>query len=427
LAKLLEKVGGDELKAWLLPRLRDPDYASRWQASQFLTEVQGGSDVGANAVVARPRGDGSYELHGEKWFCSVANADVFLMTARLEGGAEGTAGLGAFVVPRLDEQGAPNGFAIRRLKDKLGTRHMASAEIDFSGARGWPLGPLEDGFKNIVEVVLTTSRVYNAVSCAGIMRGAELEAFAYAHAREAFGRPIVSFPLVQRSLARIKVTRCAALASSFALARLGERLEAGAASADEGHAFRALVGMNKLVTALRATTVVHEAMEVLGGNGAIEEFSILPTLYRDCYVLEAWEGTHNVLCAQLLRDLRRYGLHAGLLRWMRAQVAEPVPPSLKAVTARLAEQLEALEPAFARVLEAERAPASVMIRELGERMMLVAQGLWLLEAARAVEAGSESAIPAIYEHFVRVELLAQDLTEDPGGLARVALLSHARG
>ena len=129
LIKILKRLGSEEQQQRFLPFLMDRDHDAGWQGSQFLTEVQGGSDVGANAVEARPVGDGTWRIHGEKWFCSVANAELFLMTARPVGAPAGTRGLGVFAVPRTLEDGTPNRFVLRRLKSKLGTRAMASGEI----------------------------------------------------------------------------------------------------------------------------------------------------------------------------------------------------------------------------------------------------------------------------------------------------------
>ncbi len=263
----------------------------RLWASQFLTEVQGGSDVGANVLEARERGDGTATLHGEKWFCSVIDAPLFLVTARPQGGGTGTAGRGAYVMPRA-HAGSPNGFSVRRLKDKLGTRSMASAEVDFDGAEALRVGD----FKDVVEVVLNTSRVFNAVCCAGFMARAEREARAFAHQRVAFGAPIATFPSVARVLARART-------EAFAARSLAMRLAGEAMPSTPGT--RMLVNLCKTWTASTCPSVVRDAIEVLGGNGAIEDFSVLPRLLRDSIVLEAWEGGHGVLAAQILRDARR--------------------------------------------------------------------------------------------------------------------------
>lgn len=350
--KVLRDVPGSG--AWL-DRLCDPDYDRRLHASQFLTEVQGGSDVGANAVVARETADG-WRVHGEKWFCSVIDAGLFLVTARPEGAPAGTAGLRAFVVPR-EVDGRPNGFTIRRLKYKLGTRSMASAEVDFEGALATPVGD----FKKTVEVVLNTSRLFNAVCAAGFLQRAWREADAWARARVAFGQPILAFPSIARSVARVRVRAAAARAVSFHLAELGDR-----AQGDDALAWRMLVNLNKIWTALDAVAGVHEAIEVMGGNAAIEDFSVLPRLLRDAIVLEAWEGGHGVLCAQLLRDSRK-----GL--W------EPLFDHLERATG---ERLAARE-RWARVVR--RPDAEVVFRDLVEETAAPVAAALL--RARGTEAG----------------------------------------
>ena len=304
LARALRRAASDEVRDRFLPGLVRSDYRTAERASQFLTEVQGGSDVGANATVAEPRADGSYTLRGEKWFCSVADAEQFLVTARIPGAPAGTRGLGCFVMPRLLD-GAPNGFALRRLKEKLGTRAMASGELDLDGATAWPVGPVEHGFRTAVGVVLNTSRWMTAVGATGMMRRAYLEASAYARHRRAFGARIDEFPAVRAILAQLRVSWTGALHLVFALTALEDRIDAGTADEEAVLYHRFLVNAAKYACSVEATGAVRQSIEVLGGNGTIEEFSVLPRLYRDSIVYESWEGTHNVLVAQVLTDLRR--------------------------------------------------------------------------------------------------------------------------
>jgi alkylation response protein AidB-like acyl-CoA dehydrogenase len=299
LVRALRTKASDQLRDRFLPPLLETDYDRAQRGAQFLTERHGGSDVGANRVEAVPDGD-MWRLHGEKWFCSVADADQFVVTARPRGAPDGTSGIGCFLVPR--EGG---GFRIRRLKDKLGTRALATGEIEFEGAVGYPLGPLEDGFKTAVGV-LNTSRWLNSVGSTGLMKRACSEASAFAREREAFGGPIDRFPLVRENLAVMKSEEAAAFASSMHLTDLVARIDEGTASDEDVVWHRLLVNGNKFVTSLAATQVVQRGIETLGGNGTIEDFSPLPRLYRDAIVFESWEGTHNVLCAQVLRDLERF-------------------------------------------------------------------------------------------------------------------------
>jgi acyl-CoA dehydrogenase len=298
LVRALRTVASDDLRERFLPPLLETDYDKAQRGAQFLTERHGGSDVGANLVEAVPDGDG-WRLHGEKWFCSVADADQFVVTARPRGAPEGTRGIGCFLVASAD-----GGFTIRRLKDKLGTRALATGEIEFEGARAYPLGPLEHGFRTAVNV-LNTSRWLNAVGSTGLVRRAFVEASAFAREREAFGGPIERFPLVRENLAVMKSEAAAALASTMHVTELVAGIDDGTASDDDVAWHRILVNANKFVTSLAATKVCRRGIEALGGNGTIEDFSPMPRLYRDSIVFESWEGTHNVLCAQALRDLAK--------------------------------------------------------------------------------------------------------------------------
>jgi acyl-CoA dehydrogenase len=361
LVRALRTAASDELRDRFLPPLLETEYDRAERGAQFLTERHGGSDVGANRVEAVAEGE-AWRLHGEKWFCSVADADQFVVTARPRGAPEGTRGIGCFIVPR---EGA--GFRIRRLKDKLGTRALATGEIEFEGAVGYPLGPLEDGFKTAV-AVLNTSRWLNAVGSSGLMRRAYDVASEFARERVAFGRQIVDFPLVREHLAVMRAEADGALASTTELTELVARIDEGVATGEDVAWHRVLVNANKMVTSLTATRAVRRGIEVLGGNGTIEDFSPLPRLWRDAIVFESWEGTHNVLCAQVLRDLERMdavglaveraGASDELAERLRRSVAEPQWGALH-IRAQLDElvrsvqvkALRASEPASAELLE----------------------------------------------------------------------------
>ena len=333
LRRALERRADPALAERYVARLREVDATRAARGAQFLTEVQGGSDVGANLVVAVPDEyvPGAWRITGEKWFCSVADADLFALTARPEGAGAGTRGLGCFLVPRTLDGVTPNGFAIRRLKDKLGTRALASAEIDFDGALGFPIGEVGDGFAIAVEELLNVSRWLNALGAAGIMGRAWLVASGFAARRRAFGRPIEDFDVVAEQLALLRAHTDAAIASTVALSALVGRLDEGTATDDEVCAHRFLVNALKVVTSLDATACVHDAIEVLGGNGTIEDFSVLPRLYRDAVVFESWEGTHHVLCAQIQRDAARGLVTEGLERWFESEL-DRVPDTARVLS-----------------------------------------------------------------------------------------------
>jgi alkylation response protein AidB-like acyl-CoA dehydrogenase len=319
--KTLQYAGGEELKKKYLPRLLDPNYATRFHGAQFLTEIQGGSDVGANACAATllDAGENKWLINGEKWFCSNVTADLALITARPEVAPEnspensiaGTKGLGLFLLPRRLDDGSPNGIYIRRLKDKLGTKSLATAEVDFKDAIAYQIGEPGRGFQHAMDFVINTSRLYNAVGSAGAARRAYLIAWAYAQHRRAFGVAIKDFPLTQETLAEMRVVTMAITSGSLYLAHLRDEIEAGRADEAGKQFFRLAVNLNKYRSSISATDVIRRGIEILGGNGAMENFSILPRLLRDSVIFEAWEGAHNTLIAQSARDIRRLKLHEG--------------------------------------------------------------------------------------------------------------------
>ena len=176
------------------------------------------------------------------------------------------------------------------------------------------------GFKIVVELVLNTSRWANALGSAGLLRRAYVEAWTFAQNRRAFGGAIGRYPLVMEALAETKVDLYAMLASTLRLSSLIERMDLGVATEQERAVHRLLVNINKYRTSVQASLGIRRAQEILGGNGAIEDFSIVPRLYRDAVVFESWEGSHNVLCLQVLRDMQRYGLHEALFGYLGAMV-----------------------------------------------------------------------------------------------------------
>lgn len=415
--RALRQHGPAGLRERFLPPLVEPDYDRAQRAAQFLTEVQGGSDVGANLAYAVPCGADEWRITGEKWFCSVADADQFFVTARIADRGSGTRGLGSFLVPRVHSNGEPNGFRIRRLKDKLGTRALASAEIDFDNALGYAIGRIEDGFRIAVGTVLNTSRWLNAAGSTGLMRRAVVEASHYARARHAFGHPIADFALVREQLATMTVEEQAALASTIELATLVDRIEHGSSGHDDVAFHRLLVNANKYVTSVAATDVVHRGIEVLGGNGTIEDFSCLPRLYRDAIVFESWEGSHNVLCEQVRRDIARL------------DILDPVLDRLRSLhtrldtledTATVAKALDSLEtPLRAAVTDPDGSPA--FRRHLGRLTRVIQATCLLSEAASDLAAGITSSKAAVAAFFTRRHLTpGYDPTQDSGRRTLVA-------
>lgn len=290
-----------------LDKLTHPSFQNNFTGAQFLTEIQGGSDVGANISKARRDQNNEWEITGEKWFCSNANADLILMTARYDDTLSGTKGLGLFLVPARLSDGQPNHYRIRRLKQKIGTRSMATGEIDFEGAQAYLMGKAADGIHLVMENVLHLSRIFNAFSVLGMARRAYQIACYYAQNREAFQHPIIEYPLVKEQLAHIKAENTAMLASIFHMAKCQDKLDTQSEpDASEKLLLRTLANLNKYFTAMRSVENVHHCLDILAGNGTIESFSSLPRLLRDCIVCENWEGTHFILWMQILRDIGKF-------------------------------------------------------------------------------------------------------------------------
>jgi acyl-CoA dehydrogenase len=315
--RVLQKIQDFPLKNFYLEKLTAPSYESNYTGAQFVTEVQGGSDIGNNTVEAYIDESDRWRISGEKWFCSNANADLILMTARYSPTIDGTKGLGLFLVPALLDSGERNRYTFRRLKDKLGTRSLATAEIDFHEAYAMPIGKPEEGFKILMENVLHSSRLFNTVSVLGMARRAYQIAYGYAKHRISFGRPIIDYPLVQENLARIKVENAALLASIFATAKLQDKYDR---EESEDHKakllLRLLVNLNKYLSSLWTVEHIHHCLDILAGNGTIETFSSIPLLLRDSIICENWEGTHNILRMQILRDILRYEIDEIFLNYL---------------------------------------------------------------------------------------------------------------
>lgn len=310
--RVLQKVDDFPQKDDYLDKLLEPSYIHNFTGAQFLTEIQGGSDVGQNASEALFE-NGEWKISGEKWFCSNANADLMFVTARYDKNIPGTKGLGLFLVPAVLDNGERNNYTMRRLKDKIGTRSMATAEIDFYGAHALCMGDPANGFKLVMENVLHISRIFNSFCVLGMARRAYSIAKAYAENRIAFDKPIIQYPLVKENLARIKAENTALIASVFAMTQMQddfdtENFESEKESEEKKLLLRLLANLNKYLSALWSVEHIHHALDVLAGNGAIESFSTIPRLLRDCIVCENWEGTHNVLRMQILKDILKYGV-----------------------------------------------------------------------------------------------------------------------
>ena len=294
--------GPDIAAAWM-QNILSADYDARCDPIEYkrgaligmaMTEKQGGSDVRATTTRASAIGGGAYELVGHKWFCSAPMSDAFLTLGQTE------RGLSCFFLPRWRPDGSRNAFHIQRLKDKLGNRSNASAEVEYAGAYAQLLGEEGQGIRTIIKMVHHT-RLDAAISAAGLMRQALAQALHHAAHRTAFQRKLIDQPLMRNVLGDLALEVEAATALAIRLAGAFDRASSDANEHDFGRLATALA---KYWICKQAPRVIVEALECLGGNGYVEE-SILPRLYREAPVNSVWEGSGNVICLDVLRAIER--------------------------------------------------------------------------------------------------------------------------
>jgi alkylation response protein AidB-like acyl-CoA dehydrogenase len=315
-AKLLNNFGSDALKAKYLDGLTQTDMGRLTQGGQFMTEKEGGSDVGKLTTIAVQEGD-HWRLTGEKWFCSNADAEVVMLLARPQGAESGTRGVGLFLMPRRLDDGSQNHYRIVRLKDKLGTRSMASGEIKLEGAIAYAVGKLDRGFVQMAEMV-NSSRLSNGVKSTALMRRAHHDAMTVAQNRVVFASRIIDLPLARRQLMKIMLATEQALSMSFLTADALDRAEAG--SQDAAALLRILTPTLKFRATRDARKVCGDALEMRGGIGYIEEFATA-RLLRDAHLGSIWEGTGNIVALDALkRAVGRHGADAALAADLHARL-----------------------------------------------------------------------------------------------------------
>ncbi|ABS27199.1 acyl-CoA dehydrogenase family protein [Anaeromyxobacter sp. Fw109-5] len=407
-ARTLLDAGNAALVARALPRLTSRDPARMWTSGQWMTERTGGSDVSGTETVARRDGE-AWRLHGTKWFSSATTAEMALALARPDGAPAGSRGLALFYLETRDEDGSTNGVLVNRLKEKLGTRKLPTAELTLDGALALPVSGLADGVRAVAPM-LTVTRTWNSVVAAAGMQRALALARDYARRRAAFGAPLARKPLHADTLAGLEAEREGAFLLAFRAAALLGRAECGEASDAERLALRAVTPLAKLTTGKQAVAVASEALECFGGAGYVEDTG-LPRLLRDAQVLPIWEGTTNVLALDVLRALAGEGTAEALAAEIRRHLGDAREPSLRpAIEAARG----ALERARAWLAEtggpAREAGARRLALTLGralELALLISHAQWCLDRGRGPRA--LAAARRLARHGV--DLLA---AEEPG-------------
>ncbi len=389
LARVMERYASEPLKRRFLPALTALTLTELQQGAMFLTEKQGGSDVGLTATVAkrRPSIDFSngelqpeWELWGDKWFCSNVSADLILTLARAEGAPAGTRGLGLFLVPKTLDDGTRNAYSIHRLKDKLGTRSLATGEVALHGAQAYQVGQLERGFVQMTEMINCT-RIWAAIGSLAAMRRSYLEALVHARGRVVFGRRLADHPLMRRQLVDllIEVEGCAALA--FETAALLERVDRHGAEEDR-RLLRILTPLAKYYIPKRGEYVTLEALEIRGGNGYVEDW-VNPRMLRDAIVNVIWEGSSNVIVLDVARAIDREGAGAALFAMLHQRLRALQQPAVVPVARQVGFLVQQLSERLQELATLDHESAQLPMRGLVERMAQLTIVTLLLEQAEA--------------------------------------------
>lgn len=390
-----------------VPRLTSRDPEQAWTSGQWMTERTGGSDVAISETVAKAEGD-QWRLHGTKWFSSATTSQMALALGRPEGNPPGGSGLALFYVEMRRPDGTMNGIQVNRLKEKLGTRMVPTAELTLDGALAIPVMGLKDGVKNITPM-LSITRTWNAVCAVSGMRHGLALAKDYANRRVAFGSLLREKPLHVDTLASLEAEYEGAFLLTFRAVELLGKDEAGELDEHEAALLRLLTPIVKLTTGKQAVTIASEVLESFGGAGYIEDTG-LPRLLRDAQVLPIWEGTTNVLSLDLLRALAKTGTLEPIAREVHASI-QGADASLK-VPAEVA--VRAVEHAQAWLMKTmEAGPHAV---EAGARRLALTLGRALelgflvREATRSKAYGDQAKPEAAARRFARngVDLISDE-------------------
>jgi acyl-CoA dehydrogenase len=419
-------------------RLTTDDPDEHIEGAMFLTEEQGGSDVGANETRAEPAESETvsddapedaevYRLHGEKWFCSNIDGQGALALARRPDAPEGTEGLSLFLVPH-EVEGEPNGQLYRRLKEKLGTLSVPTGEIEFEGAEAYLVGEPERGFKYMAEM-MNYCRLSNASAAVAHIGRTLLAAKVRAADREAFGGVLEDYPLMRRDLVELTVDYEAAAAFTFEAARLldereersdrradqssGDGPRDGSDDTDAYRLMRLLVPVAKYKTARLAVDDVSYAMEILGGNGYVEGF-VTERFFRDAQVLPIWEGPSNVLSLDVLRALERESAAEALLPYVQEKLDAVEHPHLEPLADEVADAFADLQSGLAALATEDGDYAQYQAKQLADLVFDVVTGALLLEGAQDDIEDGDGRRALVAEGFVNTRFRDESRAIDSG-------------
>jgi len=415
-ASLVAGFGSKEVQEYFLPHLRAESYDDYWDGAMFLTERDGGSDLGSATKTTATHVDGDlWVLNGFKWFCSNVDADVIATLARPEGGPDGTRGIALFVVPRLRRDGTLNGVHVHRLKDKLGTRAVPTGEVDFADAEAYLLAGGErsrdaaadgKGMNRMMGGMVQGSRLGVAYMGLGICRRSFLEAAIYAAHRRAFSNRIDAFPMVRETLVRMLMELEAAAALCFEASNAADRSNPAL--------WRILPTLAKYRATRRGVQLASAAVEVHGGNGYIEDWPLARQL-RDAQCHPIWEGTENIIAIDVMRALERDGVMQPLLERVELALSGADHAVLSPLADTIRGYASEAQEAVAYVAGAPKDVARLHPRRIARYMAnLVSAALLVEQAATEIREKSSARKAAVARLFCSVRLHSHSL----GGIGR---------
>nr|WP_272885729.1 acyl-CoA dehydrogenase family protein [Fictibacillus marinisediminis] len=364
-----------------------------------MTEIQGGSDVGATETVAVKEGD-HYLLTGEKWFASNCDAEIAIALARVST-KPSTRGLGLFIVPRTLADGTKNKVSIRRLKDKLGVRAVASGELILNEAVGYLIGEEENGFKYMAEA-LNVSRLGTSLAGLAVARRALLEAAVYTCQRNAFGAAVISYPMVQESLTNMMTEIEAAWSISAQMICLFDRVHTYNEGTPESTSLlRILLSLAKYRCSELGVSAAKEALELHGGNGYIEEY-VTPRLLRDAIVNPVWEGTANIQSLEVLKTLQKGGT-VSFMEDLYQTMDQIKNSELLQRRNQIKMEVQRVEELIEHVLKLDARQQSALAKKLADFMYDVYTAVHLLEEAQYdLQNTGDNRRMIIAEHWYRM-------------------------
>ncbi len=361
-ARAIELYGSAKMKSHSFPLLISRNPEKFWTSGQWMTEKTGGSDVSETSTLAHPLGSEAFALTGTKWFTSATTSQMAMLLARPQGAEAGSRGLSLFYLELRDEQNRLRDIEVLRLKNKLGTKALPTAELRLNGAVAEPVGELGQGVKKISSLFNIT-RIYNSVCAIGHWRRALQLAWSYSEKRVAFGKKLLDHPLHLATLNQLEKNFEKAFSLTFFVTHLLGREEVATATTEERILLRALTPIVKLYTAKRCMEAVSEVVEVFAGTGYVEDSGI-PTLLRDAQVFSIWEGTTNVLSLDFLRALVKEKAGPAIINLFEVKFSSQIQdPILRPQFLRLKELITQASSASSEI-EAQARELSFLLAEL---------------------------------------------------------------